>query len=96
MTKEKFNAAEFTLVRGEQWPYDGAPQFDGDAVIRQQSKDWAHRAARGILYDLNDRAGIKHAFKGVYINVRVDIVDALATIIRTAEVDRRKAERKAK
>ena len=61
------------LVQGEKYPYHGQPP-----------KDWAERAALGVLYDLSDRGGIKHELDAVDDGVRVEIVEALAAIIRAA------------
>lgn len=47
--------------------------------------DWAVKAARGILYNLSDRRGIKHELKTVDHDVRVEMVQTIADIIRTAE-----------
>lgn len=66
--------ADRNLKHGEDFPYDG----EGAA------KDWAHAAARGVLADLLDRRGIKWEFEKVDADVRVDIVMAIAAIIRAA------------
>ncbi len=65
---------------GSEYPYDG----------RRPERDWAHKAARGILYDLTDRGGIKHELREIDPDTRVDIVDALADIIREADSRREK------
>ena len=46
--------------------------------------DWAHYAARGILADLTDRRGVKHGFDDIDEDVRVEMVAAMAEIIRSA------------
>ena len=61
------------LERGEEYPYHG-----------QKPKDWAERAALGILWDLSDRRGIKHELDEVDQDVRVEIVQKMAEIIRAA------------
>ena len=65
--------AELHYKRGNEDPYD-----KGDA------EDWTHKAARGICHDLLDRRGIKWEFEKVDDDVRVEIVEALAEIIRAA------------
>lgn len=72
--------AERACDKGVDYPYDG----------HRPEKDWAHKAARGVLYDLSDRGGIKHGLRDVDREVREDIVDALADIIR--EADRRRGD----
>lgn len=76
---------KITLERGNKWPYD-APDawWGGDGGDPPKPVDWAHAAARGVLYDLNDRGGIKHGFANIDENIRKDIVVALAAIIRAA------------
>lgn len=61
---------------GCEYPYDG-----------RTPKDWADKAALGILRDLSDRRGIKHELGAVDDDVRPDIVDAMAEIIRVAKSD---------
>ena len=61
------------ITQGMKYPYHG-----------KQPTDWAERASLGILYDLNDRRGIKHALAAVDEGVRDDIVKMMASIIRAA------------
>ena len=61
------------LEKGAEYPYHGKPPTD-----------WAEAAALGILYDLSDRGGIKHELDGVDDEIRVEIVEAMAKIIRAA------------
>ena len=46
--------------------------------------DCAHAAARGVIADLQNRAGIKHSFADIEQGIRVEIVQSLAAIIRLA------------
>lgn len=78
--------AERSLKLGADFPYDASDEW-----WRQKkwpgptpSVDWAQAAARGILADLTDRGGIKHGFDDVDEQTRVEIVMALAAIIRLA------------
>jgi hypothetical protein len=59
---------------GADFPYDGP----------RPEQDWAHRASRAICYDLCDRGGIKHEMALVDSEIRPEIVDAIAAIIRRA------------
>lgn len=63
-----------TLELGEKYPYDGPGK----------SKNWAHLAARGILADLQDRRGIKHEFNEVDEDIRKEIIQTMASIIKKA------------
>lgn len=71
--------ADIRLKHGEEFPYHERPP-----------KDWAERAALGVLADLCDRRGIKHALYDVECSadeddcIRVEIVTSLAEIIRRA------------
>ncbi len=68
------NRTERDLKMGSEYPFDGErPQVD-----------WAHLAARAIARDLGDRAGIKHEMGKVDDDVRCEIVDAHAALIRAA------------
>lgn len=77
----KFDQAAHSLKHGQEYPYDCDDYGKADPA-----KDWAHSAARGILADLNDRGGIKHSFVDIDAEVRADIVESLAEIIRKAHV----------
>ena len=81
--------AHNSLRLGELYPYD-APKswWDSDSTVRpklQGDGDWSFRAARGVIEDLCDRRGIKNGFEDIPDDIRVDIVAALAEIIREAE-----------
>ena len=66
-------SAKRNIAMGAQYPYGGVAPTD-----------WAEAAALGILYDLNDRRGIKNGFDDVDMEVRMEIVTHMADIIRTA------------
>ncbi len=72
------NDAEIALNIGDKYPYELHP---GD---NPEPPDWAHRAARGVIADLDDRSGIKHELRRVRVDDRKDIVASLAQIIRLA------------
>lgn len=72
MTKETRQQRD--LRCGTQWPYDG----------NRPEADWAHKAARGVCYDLSCRRGIRHVLEAIDDHVAVEIVDAIAAIIREA------------
>jgi hypothetical protein len=61
------------LARGVEYPYHG-----------KKPKDWAEAAALGILYDLSDRGGIKHELSAVDDEIKAEIVEKMAAIIRAA------------
>lgn len=65
------------LKFGHKYPYDGN---------RPQS-DWAHRAARGIIANLEGRRGIKNELNGIDKEIKVEIIDEIAEIIRVAEAE---------
>lgn len=80
-------SAEISLKHGNEFPYDAPDDWgsgDWEARDRLPPKDWAHAAARGVIADLSDRHTIKRGFEGVDEWVRVEIVEALASIIRLA------------
>ena len=63
------------LDHGRMFPYDNPI---GLAV------DWAHTAARGVMANLQDRRGIKQGFSDIDEDIRIEIVQSLAEVIRLA------------
>jgi hypothetical protein len=83
----------FRIKHGNRWPYDASDAWwkgeRGDDDTRTDEVpaailDWAHRAARAILSDMNDRRGIKLGFIDIDEDVRREIVETTAAIIREA------------
>ncbi len=70
------------LELGEEFPYD--TDFDLYPSSTTPSTDWAHTAARGILADLCDRRGIKSELDKVDLDVRIELTQTIAAIIRMA------------
>jgi hypothetical protein len=66
--------AKWTLNHGNEFPFHGKP-----------ATDWAERAALGVLADLTDRSGVKHELRNCDDDVRAEIVESLAAIIREAK-----------
>lgn len=66
--------ARHYLMHGIEHPYDG------DIPARS----WAHEAARGVISDLTDRAGIKNGFRNVDDETKAEIVESLEYIINLA------------
>jgi hypothetical protein len=69
----------FPFDRPDRWRVD-----DPDEPV-PLAVDWAHKAARGILYDLSDRRGIRQELEQISQDDRVQIVSAMAEIIRAAK-----------
>lgn len=83
---EQLRIANLTLESGDRFPFDATDAWwDSDGENPPAPADWAHRAARGVLADLNDRRGIKQGFVGLEQGIRAEIVRALADIIRLAK-----------
>lgn len=83
--------AENELKHSDKYPYDALDAWWKNEVPHKsiplsddRKGDWAMRAARGIISDLQDRRDIKRGFENVDEDVRVEIVNSLAEIIRTA------------
>lgn len=82
LPREPMTNAEYTrrrLEMGNIYAYD-----EPDSQKPPKAVDWAHYAARGILYDMNDRVGIKHEFARVDQDTRREIVEETAELIRAA------------
>lgn len=72
-----------TFDRGQKYPYDATDAWwSADAENPPPADDWAHSAARAVLADLTDRRGIKHELEGIDEEIRAEIVQALAAVIR--------------
>lgn len=82
------DSPDFYLSFGDRFPYDAGEDFWRGSSSSDGSSpppiDWAHRAARGIMADLDDRKGISESFQEVDHETRADLVRSLAEIIRTA------------
>jgi hypothetical protein len=63
------------IAMGKKNPYDR----------RKKSKDWADKAARGIFANFSDRRGLKHELNSYDADVRRELVDTVAEIIRAAK-----------
>ncbi len=74
--------AIFDLESGMKYPYDAYE----DGTVRQG--DYADRIARGIINNLCDRRNIKWGFEHVDQDVRCEIVETLATIVREGEKEK--------
>lgn len=68
--------AQMDIEYGNKYPY---------ASI--ESMDWSHQAARGIISNLMDRRGVKRGFENIDEDVKREIVNNMATIIRTARLE---------
>ena len=77
MADTGLSTAQRQLAHGSKYPYDGGSEA-APAI------DWAHAAARGVMADLLDRRGVKWELEKVGIDVRADIVTAVAAVVRAA------------
>jgi hypothetical protein len=69
------NMAQRSLDLGQEYVYDA--KYTGTV-------DWAHKAVRGMMYDLCDRGGIKHELFEIDEYTRADMTADLADILREA------------
>ena len=83
--RDRKTRAQHSIARGSKYPYDATDQWKAEEAMETPpptADDDAHRAARGIIADLTDRAVIKYGFNGVDETVRIQIVSDIADIIR--------------
>ena len=78
------DTAKHSLERGAKYPFDGGEDFWKEGKNPPEAKDWAHTAARGVLADLSDRRGIKSELCKIDHEVRAELTESLAEIIRLA------------
>lgn len=64
---------ENCLEHGAKYPYDN-----------RQPIDAAHCAALGVIANLRDRRGVRQELEQIEDDIRIEIVDELAIIIRLA------------
>lgn len=82
----------FCLQQGDKYPYDVSDAHGWAGEAPPPSKDWAHRAARGVIHNLQGRGGMDACFADVEEEDRVELVESLAGIIRLAcELEKAKA-----
>lgn len=74
--------AKFWLKHGSDFPYDAGDSFWIEGNPPPPPVDSAHAAARGILANMCDRRGIKRGFEDIDLDVRVEIAETIAAIIR--------------
>ena len=87
MSKDS-DRARFMLRIGSDYPYDSTDEWQehfSGSRLPPPAVDWAHAAARGVIAELSDRRGIKHGFNRVDEEVRLNIVESIASIIREAK-----------
>jgi hypothetical protein len=77
--------ARYRLKQGDDNPYDSPGEWPEGAWVA--GPEWSRAAARGVLADLLDRRGIKQGFYNIDHDVRMEIVESLARIIRLAKED---------
>lgn len=78
--------AKNLIEAAAQFPYD-APDawWQASDLPPPPALDWAHAAARGILGDLKGRSGVGNELAGLDEDVRAELVESVADIIRTAQ-----------
>jgi hypothetical protein len=80
------------LKHASLYPYDAPDEWwNSIGGAPPKATDWAHVAARGVIADLEDRHTIKRGFENIDEETRIEIVGALAEIIRLAERQREAA-----
>ncbi len=86
MSRDTVGAAELALNHSSKFPYDANDAWwRGRGDNPPPAKDWAHRAARGVLADLDGRLGMEDVLRSFDEATRVELVESLAEIIRQAK-----------
>lgn len=81
------------LTYGSQMPFDAPDKWwhDPSDPPPPRARDWAHKAARGVMAELQGRTIIKDALADVPAALARDVVGAIAEIIRLADRGRRRS-----
>ena len=75
--------ARWALEHGARFPFDASDEWRASIGFPPPpATDWAHAAARGVLVDLSDRRGIRNELDSLDEDIRAEIVQAIADIIR--------------
>lgn len=88
MNAEQRKYAQRRLKHGAMFPYDAGDswwQSEDEENPPPPAVDWAHAAARGVLADLGDRRGIKNSLDGLDEDIKAELVETIADIIREAK-----------
>lgn len=86
--ENEMDIAKHRLEHGARYPYDAGADFWEDRTKElPPATDWAHAAARGVLADLLDRRGIKWELEKVDHEVRAELTQSMAEIIRLARAN---------
>lgn len=74
------------IIHGNEYPYDETDAWwsSEDRTPPSLPEDWAHSAARGIIANLEGRAGVRLALVHIDEAIRKEIVGDIARIIRNA------------
>lgn len=84
MTRKYDSDAMVDLEIGNKYPYDATDEWWCSDDKAKPPQDWAHFAARGIISNLKDRRKIGRGFDDIDEDVRQEIVETIADIIRLA------------
>jgi len=79
-----FNHAKHRIESAKCYPYDGLCDEAGDLLPVRLATDPDYLAARAIINDIQDRRSLKWEWSNVEHDVREEIVDTFAAIIRAA------------
>lgn len=71
MPKTQGEIVESAISFALEYPYDD-----------REASDWAQLAAQAVIANLTDRRAIKRGFENIEEDVRIEIVQTLAAIIR--------------
>lgn len=84
-SKQITSDKNYSLKMAQRFPYDAPDKWwNSDGENPPVATDWAHLAARAVIINLQDRRGIKRGFEDIDEDVRREIVESLAEIIRLA------------
>lgn len=79
------DSARWALEHGAKFPFDGLDEWRAAIDIDPPpATDWAHAAARGVIANLTDREGLDDALYDFDEDIRAEIVQSIADIIRAA------------
>lgn len=79
-------SANADIEHGNKYPFDASDAWwkGEDETLPENFEAWQYRAARGVIANMQDRAGIKHELGGISEDTRREIIESIASIIYAA------------
>ncbi len=84
------NDVDWTIKHSNKYAYDrvGDEAREEEGYSTPKGTDWSIIAARAVLGDMSDRGGVRHELDSIDYEVRDEMVETLANIIKKVSDNR--------